>query len=141
MDAAARAAAGWMDAPAMLGLPLVLVALVAGAVGQAGQSVVRVQAALAASGTHPCVDRNGAAAASCFGFDRSDSTDILHAAFASGASLLTIDSVRRGGKSQPWIVRPLILNVSNIAIQLDADVTILAKRDEFHGLGDSSRRR
>lgn len=90
------------------------------------------------SDDHPCVGKDGSAKASCFGFDPSDSTDFLQKAFASGASMLTIDVVKNpAGQPQPWIVRPLILNSSNIAIHLQAEVTILAKQDEFHGLDDS----
>ena len=88
----------------------------------------------AAAARHPCVDpADGAALASCFGFNSTDSTDALHAAFSSGAARLTIDSV----KGQPWLVRPLVLaNVSGLHIALAAGVTVLAKRDEFHGLDD-----
>eukprot|EP01050_Picozoa_sp_SAG11_P018977 SAG11_NODE_2954_length_2815_cov_2.853093_1_plen_254_part_00 len=87
-----------------------------------------------AAARHPCVDPAGAALASCFGFNASDATDTLHAAFGSGAARLTIDSVQ----GQPWLVRPLILaNVSGLHIALAAGVAVLAKQDEFHGLDDS----
>ena len=80
-----------------------------------------------------CV-KDGSALASCFGFNSTDATDTLHAAFASGASLLTIDSVH----GQPYLVRPLRLtNVTNIHIVLPPHVTIMAKEDEFHGADDT----
>lgn len=86
------------------------------------------------SSGHPCVGSDGAALASCFGWNATDATDVLHAAFRSGAAKLTIDSV--GGN--PWLVRPLRLaNVSGLHVTLAAGVTILAKQDEFHGLDDS----
>ena len=93
-----------------------------------------VAAALAVGAVaHPCVGRDGAALASCFGFNATDATDTLHAAFASGATHLTVDSVR----GQPWLVRPLHLaNVSGLHVELAAGVTILAARDQFHGLDD-----
>jgi hypothetical protein len=81
---------------------------------------------------HACV-KNGSAVASCFGFDPTDSTDILQIAISSGASLLIVDNV----KGQPWIVRPLHINASNIHVQLDVGVEIFAKQDEFHGADDS----
>jgi hypothetical protein len=95
-------------------------------------AVLRLDAAAAAR--HPCVDpADGTALASCFGFNATDATDTLHAAFSSGAARLTIDSV----KGQPWLVRPLVVaNVSGLHIALAAGVTLLAKQDEFHGLDD-----
>ena len=86
------------------------------------------------SARHPCVNSDGAALASCFGFNSTDATDTLHAAFAAeGLTHLTVDGV----KGQPWLVRPLYLvNVSGLHVELAAGVTILAKQDEFHGLDD-----
>jgi hypothetical protein len=80
-----------------------------------------------------CVGSDGSALASCFGFDPTDSTNALHAAFASGARHLTIDSVQ----GRPWFVRPLFLvNVRHMHVALAAGVTIMAKQDEFHGPDD-----
>ena len=111
------------DGPVSLALPRALTLLL-------GASCA---AASAGRGRHPCVGRDGAALASCFGWNATDATDALHAAFGSGAASLTIDNVN----GQPWLVRPLHLaNVSGLRIALATGVTILAKQDEFHGLDD-----
>jgi hypothetical protein len=82
--------------------------------------------------TRGCVV-GGIATASCFGFNATDSTDALQAALsAPGLQLLRIDSV--AGK--PWVVRPLFIVASNIRVELEAGVEILAKRDEFHWTND-----
>lgn len=88
--------------------------------------------AVACAATHPCV-KGGTALASCFGFDAADATGALQTAFGSGAGLVIVDDVR----GQPWIVRPLFLNASNIHVRLDPGVVVYAKQDEFHGVGDS----
>ena len=75
---------------------------------------------------------DGAANASCFGFDPADSTAQLQAAFASGASLLTVDSAR----GSTWSVTPLTMNMSNMHVHLADGVSIVAKEGAFHGTGD-----
>ena len=91
-------------------------------------------AGLQATGArHPCVSADGAALASCFGWNATDGTDVLHSAFSSGATRLTIDDV----EGQPWLVRPLSLaDVNDLHVTFAAGVTLLAKQDEFHGLDD-----
>ena len=82
-----------------------------------------------------CV-KHGVARASCFGFNATDATDVLQAAFESGASTVVVDAPARG--NAVWIVRPLFLqNVTNIHVALAPGVTIMAKRNEFHGPCDS----
>jgi hypothetical protein len=86
------------------------------------------------AGPNPCVRADGTARASCFGFDATDSTSILQTAFASGASLLTIDDA---GNQLPWVVTPLLLeNVTDMVVVVEPGVTILAKEGAFHGGGD-----
>ena len=71
----------------------------------------------------------GRAKASCFGSaDPLDSTATLQAALSSNASHLLIDDI-----GHPWIVRPLLLfEVHDMVIELQPQVHILAKSDEFH---------
>ena len=84
---------------------------------------------------HPCVVR-GAATASCFGCNATDSTDILQAALSmSSVSTLTID--RPPGGQAAWLVRPLYITRHNLAVVLAEGVLVLAKQDEFHGSDDS----
>ena len=75
---------------------------------------------------------DGAANASCFGFDPADSTPQLQAAFASGASLLTVD----GARGSTWSVTPLTMNMSNMHVHLADGVSIVAREGFFHGTGD-----
>ena len=57
-------------------------------------TLASVSPSLTATGhQHPCVGADGAALASCFGFNATDATDTLHSAFNSGAMHLTIDDV------------------------------------------------
>ena len=92
-------------------------------------------------GAHPCVV-NGAATASCFGFNATDSTELLQAALnLETIRTLTVDApvgcnAARGG-SCVWIVRPLYITRHNLLVIFEEGVTLLAKRDEFHGLDDS----
>lgn len=85
-----------------------------------------------------CVHANGSATASCFGggphaINSTDATEVLQAALSSSASSLLIDDIGR-----PWVVRPLFLtNASNMAIELQPGVHILARQDFFHGKKDS----
>ena len=83
----------------------------------------------------PCV-ANGRAVASCFGagsINATDGTDVLQAALSSNVSYLLIDDIH-----MPWIVRPLLLSkVTDMVIELQAGVHILAKRNEFHAGQDS----
>eukprot|EP01050_Picozoa_sp_SAG11_P009079 SAG11_NODE_833_length_6943_cov_4.544126_2_plen_326_part_00 len=89
----------------------------------------------APASTKSCVHADGSALASCFGFNSTDATSILQNAFASGASLLNIDSV--GQPPLPWVVTPLFLeNVTDLIVVIEAGVTILAKEGAFHGGGD-----
>lgn len=84
---------------------------------------------------HPCVVR-GAATASCFGYNATDSTDILQAALSMpSVSTLTID--RPPGGQAAWLVRPLYITRHNLAVVLAEGVLVLAKQDEFHGSDDS----
>ena len=78
-----------------------------------------------------CV-KDGSALASCFGFNSTDATDTLRAAFASGASLLTVDSAR----GSTWSVTPLTMNMSNMHVHLADGVSIVAREGFFHGTGD-----
>jgi hypothetical protein len=83
---------------------------------------------------HPCVI-DGAATASCFGFNASDSTEIVQAALSMAAiDTLTID---RPPSGQHWLVRPLFITRHNLALILAPGVVVLAKRDEFHGNDDT----
>jgi polysaccharide pyruvyl transferase WcaK-like protein len=76
---------------------------------------------------------NGRANASCFGSNATDATEILQAALSSNASYLLIDDIGR-----PWIVRPLFLSkATDMVIELQPRVHILARRDWFHGEQDS----
>ena len=81
---------------------------------------------------HPCVV-NGRATASCFGSNETDATEILQAALSSNASNLLIDDIGR-----PWIVRPLFLSqATDMVIEFQPRVHILARQDWFHGPQDS----
>ena len=77
---------------------------------------------------------DGRATASCFGggprgVNATDATSVLQAALSSNASYLLIDDI-----SRPWIVRPLLLRlVTDMVIELQPAVHILAKQNEFHG--------
>jgi hypothetical protein len=85
---------------------------------------------------HPRVNNNGAATATCFGFNATDSTEILQAALSMAAiSTLTIDRPPNGAKH--WLVRPLYINRNNLALVLAPGVVVLAKQDAFHGEDDS----
>lgn len=82
-----------------------------------------------------CVEADGSAKASCFGFNATDSTAILQTAFASGASLLSIDSI--GLEMLSWVVTPLFLsNITDMVIRIEPGVTIQAKSGAFHQGGD-----
>ena len=101
---------------------------------------------------HPCVV-DGAATASCFGFDPNDATDILQGALdLPSLRRLTIDYPpvpHAGAVSTPktptahndaavrWIVRPLTITRSNVVVVLQENVVLMAKRDEYHGNTDS----
>ena len=78
-----------------------------------------------------CVDGDGRARASCFGWSDTDSTFALQAALDSNASHLTIDYT-----GKPWVVTPLFIRRDNLAITLEPGVELLAKKDEFHGVLD-----
>lgn len=69
--------------------------------------------------------------AAWWGFNATDSTAALQAAFDSKAKRVLIPYM-----GKPWIVRPLFLR-SNQEIDLAPGVVILAKRGEFKGTGDS----
>ena len=76
---------------------------------------------------------DGRAKASCFGSNATDATEILQAALSSNASYLLIDDIGR-----PWIVRPLFLSkVTDMVVELQPRVHILARQDFFHGNQDS----
>ena len=76
---------------------------------------------------------DGHATASCFGSNETDATEILQAALSSNASSLLIDDIGR-----PWIVRPLFLSkVTDMVIEFQPRVHILARQDWFHGSQDS----
>jgi hypothetical protein len=81
----------------------------------------------------PCVV-GGRATASCFGSSNTtDATETLQAALSSNASHLVIDDI-----GYPWIVRPLFLSgVTDMIIELQPRVHILARQDWFHGPQDS----
>ena len=78
-----------------------------------------------------CVDGDGHARASCFGWSDTDSTFALQAALDSNASHLTIDYT-----GKPWVVTPLFIRRDNLAITLEPGVELLAKKDEYHGVLD-----
>ncbi len=81
---------------------------------------------------HRCVV-DGRATASCFGSNETDATEILQAALSSNVSNLLIDDIGR-----PWIVRPLFLSqVTDMVIEFQPRVHILARQDWFHGSQDS----
>lgn len=69
--------------------------------------------------------------AAWWGFDPEDSTEAIQSAIDSGAATVTIPYV-----GQPWIVRPITLR-GNLELILEPGVLVLAKKDEFHGRGDS----
>ena len=71
------------------------------------------------------------ARASWWGFDEEDSTEALQAAIDSGAPKLIVENMGR-----PWIVRPMRL-ASNQEIVFEEGCEVLAKRGEFHAIGDS----
>lgn len=76
---------------------------------------------------------DGHATASCFGSNETDATEILQAALSSNASSLLIDDIGR-----PWVVRPLFLSkVTDMVIEFQPRVHILARQDWFHGSQDS----
>lgn len=70
------------------------------------------------------------ARASWWGFDETDATEALQAAINSRVPRLVVDNV-----GKPWIVRPITL-VSNQEIVFEKGVEVVAKKGEFHGLGD-----
>jgi hypothetical protein len=97
-------------------------------------AVVHVPMSAASSA---CV-HDGRAVASCFGGGRdgvnsTDATAALQAALSSHASSLLIDDIGR-----PWIVGPLFLsNATNMVVELQPAVHILARQNFFHGTHDS----
>lgn len=77
-----------------------------------------------------CVAPNGTASASCFGFDRLDSTAHLQAALDSNATTLIIDAL-----GEPWVTQPLFVRRPNLTVVLAAPVH--ARRGYFHGNSDT----
>ena len=67
---------------------------------------------------------------SSFGFDASDSTEIIQRALDSGVPTLLFD--RQAG---PWITRPLVAR-SNQNLVFEDGVELLAKKGEFRGIRD-----
>ena len=89
------------------------------------------------SPSSPCV-HDGKAVASCFGggqrgVNSTDATVALQTALSSNASSLLIDDIGR-----PWVVGPLFLsNVTNMVVEFQPAVHILARQNLFHGKHDS----
>ncbi len=69
--------------------------------------------------------------ASEWGFDAQDATEHLQAAIDSGARKVIVPYMGR-----PWIVRPIQLR-SNLELEFQPGVLVLAKAGEFKGRGDS----
>ncbi len=69
--------------------------------------------------------------AAWWGFNKADSTEILQAAIDSGAPKVIVPF-----RGDPWIVRPITLR-DNLELEFEPGVLVLAKKDEFHGGGDS----
>lgn len=77
---------------------------------------------------------HGAAAsvkASSFGFNAADATECLQKAINSGARTVIIDNV-----GKPWNIRPVKLR-SNLILKVEDNVTVIAKKGEFKGKGDT----
>jgi len=71
------------------------------------------------------------ASAAWWGFDPEDATDTLQQAIDSGVSRLLVPYM-----GAPWVIRPVVLR-SNLELELEPGVEILAKKDAFKGKGDS----
>ncbi len=69
--------------------------------------------------------------ASWWGFDPQDATQSLQAAIDSGAKKVIVPYM-----GQPWIVRPIKLR-SQLVLEFQSGVLVLAKQGEFKGRGDS----
>jgi hypothetical protein len=65
-----------------------------------------------------------------FGFDPEDSTRFIQEAIDSGARKLIFDK-----KDSPWITKPL-KGRSNLTVVFPKGVEVVAKKGEFHALGD-----
>ncbi len=71
------------------------------------------------------------ASAAWWGFNPEDATDALQEAIDSGVSRLRVPYM-----GAPWVIRPVVLR-SNLEMELEPGVEILAKKDAFQGKGDS----
>ena len=97
----------------------------------------KCEAAISTTLSLPCIV-DGHATASCFAaggvVDATDATATLQAALSSNASYLLLDDI-----GKPWVVRPLFLSqVTDMVIELQPRVHILAKQNEFHGVSAPS---
>ena len=94
-------------------------------------ALAAVFASFAWAGTPRDVASAECVRASSFGFDPTDSTEILQKALDSGARKIVIDR-----QPSPWITRPLF-GRSNCEIVFERGVEVVAKKGEYLGRTDS----